>query len=443
MSIANGALLFLLCLLWGGPAAAQGSKHGQDEWPTFGGDYAQTRFSRLATINRHNVDRLELKWAFHTGLSANDPFYTFSPVPVVVDRVMYFADPGNYFSPYQTVFALDAKSGTKLWHRELPLGAIPEARGQANIRNTRGVAYGQGRVYVPTQDAVLWAMDARSGELIGRFGDHGSVVVGDVAAGFYLTSPPVYVPKHLVPRGGRASGHNLLLIGIAGGENATRGYMSAFDADTGDLLWRFFTVPAPGEFGGNTWPTIGEGVFANPFTRGGANPWMPPAYDPELGLVIFGTGNAGPDFDGTHRAGANLFSASVVAVDVRNGKRVWHFQEVHHDLWDYDQAAPPVLFDVQRRGRDIKAVGAAGKTGWFYILDRKTGEPLIPCPERPVPTTTSDVVSPADGAREQVYPTQPVCESDAFVPQGGRTLASGKYVAPIFTPPGLPTPGAM
>ena len=411
----------------------------KEEWPTFGGDYSQTRFSRLAQINKGNVHTMELKWEFHTGL-AYDPLYTFSPVPLVVGRVMYLADPGNYFTPVQTAFALDAKSGAEIWRRQLPLGDIPEARGQSNIRSTRGVAYGNGRVYVPTQDAILWALDANTGALVNSFGNLGNVMVGDIAAGYYLTSPPIFVPKALVPSGGPASRHNLLLIGIAGGENESRGYMSAYDADTGELLWRFFTVPGPGEPGGDTWPAL-TGAFADPYTRGGANPWMPPAYDQELGLVIFGTGNAGPDFDGTHRAGANLYSSSVVAIDVRDGKHRWHFQEVHHDLWDYDQAAPPVLFDVKRNGKPVKAVGAAGKTGWFYILDRKTGQPLIPCPERPVPTA-SNVVAP-DGTPESIYPTQPFCESDAFVPQGGRTLATGEYVAPIFTPPDLPTEGAF
>ena len=420
--------------------AADSSAYPKDEWPTFGGDYAHTRFSQLAQINKGNVQRLELQWTFNTGLLP-DPFYTFSPVPIVVGRVMYLADPGNFFTPYQSVFAVDAKTGAKIWSRQLPLGKVPESRGQANIRNTRGVAHGNDRVYVATQDATLWALDAATGSSVVGFGSGGTVQVGDVDAGFYLTTPPVFVPKKLVPAGGPASGHDLLLSGIAGGENGTRGYMSAYDADTGELLWRFFTVPAPGEFGGDTWPTGISGSFADPFTRGGAAPWMPPAYDPEMGLVIFGTGNAGPDFDGTHRAGANLFAASVVALDVRNGQRAWHFQEVHHDLWDYDQAAPPVLFDVKRNGKPVKAVGAAGKTGWFYILDRKTGQPLIPCPERSVPTETN-VVGP-DGTPEQVFPTQPFCESDAFVPQGGRTLSSGQSIAPIFTPPGLPTDGAF
>lgn len=416
------------------------TKYPKHEWPTFGGDYAQTRFSQLKQINDRNVHQLELKWSFNTGL-APDLFYIFSPVPIVVGRVMYVVDPGNYFTPFQTVFALDAKTGARIWSRELLMTSVPEARGQTNVRSTRGVTHGNGLIYVATQDATLWALDATTGSLVADFGSGGTVSVGDVDAGYYLTSPPIYVPKNLVPKGGPASGRDLLLIGIAGGENETRGYMSAYDAKSGELLWRFFTVPAPGELGGETWPTEVSGVFADPFTRGGGNPWMPPAYDPELGLVIFGTGNAGPDFDGTHRAGANLFTASIVALDVRNGRYVWHFQEVHHDLWDYDQAAPPVLFDIKQKGKTVKAVGAAGKTGWFYILDRNSGQPIFPCPERPVPTATN-VVSP-DGKPETPWPTQPHCESDPFVPQGGRTLASGKYVAPIFTPPGLPTEGVF
>jgi quinohemoprotein ethanol dehydrogenase len=431
VAVTAGIALVLTSFVIGSAAiAGDGTQSSLGEWPTFGADYAQTRFSRLAQINKGNVHRLELKWQFHTGL-APDPVYVFSPVPLVVDGVMYLSDPGNYLTSHVTVFALDAKSGVKLWDRQIPLGSVPEARGQINVRNTRGVTYGNGRIYVAAQDAVLWALDAKTGEFVNSFGDMGQVVVGDVAAGYYLTSPAVFVPKRLVPAGGPTAGHDLLLTGIAGGENESRGFMSAYDANTGELLWRFFTVPAPDQFGGDTWPAVASGDFANPFVRGGAAPWMPPAYDEELGLVIFSTGNAGPDFDGTHRAGANLFSSSIVAVDVRTGHRVWHFQEVHHDLWDYDQAAPPVLFEVKHDGRPVKAVGAAGKTGWFYILDRRTGKPLIPCPERNVPTATSI-------PGEHISPTQPFCESDSFVPQGGRTLASGEYVAPIFTPPGAP-----
>jgi alcohol dehydrogenase (cytochrome c) len=409
------------------------------EWPTFGGDYSNTRFSRLDQITRGNVDQLEVKWSFSTKLGP-DPVYAFATVPIVSNGVMYVTDPGNFQSTVQNVFAVDARSGAELWHATLPLIAAPEKLGQFNIRANRGVGIGNHRIYVATQDARLWALDAQTGALVEGFGTQGHVAVADVFAGYYLSAPPIFVPRSKVPPGGPASGRDLLLIGIAGAENETRGFFSAYDANTGELIWRFFTVPGPNEPGGDTWPAITDGPWTDPFERGGASPWMPPAYDARLGFVIFGTGNAGPDYDGTHREGANLFAASIVALDVRDGRRVWHFQEVHHDLWDYDQAAPPVLFDVKRKGKAIPAVGAAGKTGWFYILDRRTGEPLIPCPERPVPTQTA-VVAP-DGTPERPFPTQPFCESDAFVPQGDRTLPSGQYVHPIFTPPGLPAPGA-
>jgi len=421
--------------------AGDGSYLPDLPWPTFGGDYANTRFSPLAQIDTRNVHQLEVKWTFSTQLP-DDPFIFFSTVPVVVGRTMYVTDPGNFTTTSQNVFALDAKTGAQIWYRRLVLEVAPENLGQNGDRANRGVGVGGGTVYVGTQDAKLWALDAKTGQPMNSFGIGGNVRVGDVYAGHFLSVPPLYVPKNLVPGGGPASGHNLILTGISGGENESRGYMSAFDADTGDLLWRFFTVPAPGEFGGDTWPTVTNGPFTDPFTRGGAAAWMPPAYDPALGLVIFGTGNAAPDYEGTHRAGANLFTASVLAVDVRNGRRVWYFQEVHHDLWDYDQASSPVLLDVQREGhRTIKAVGAAGKTGWFYILDRETGVPVFPCPERRVKTVTN--VKAPDGTPETPFPTQPFCESDAFVPQGGRRLSTGEYIAPIFTPPGLPTPGAF
>ena len=202
-------------------------------------------------------------------------YYTFSPVPVVVGGVMYLADPGNFLTPFQTVFALDAKTGAKTWDRQIPLADIPEARGQKNIRNTRGLSHGNARVYVTTQDAVMWALDARSGQFVSGFSDMGRVIVGDVAAAHCLTSRPIFVPKSQVSAGGPTSGRNLLLIGIAGGENETKGFMSAYDADTADLLWRFFTVPAPDEFGQEIWQTIQSGAFAYPFNRGAQHPGCP------------------------------------------------------------------------------------------------------------------------------------------------------------------------
>ncbi len=409
------------------------SKFPQHDWPTYGGDFANTRFSQLEQIHRDNVDRLKVRWTFHTGLRG-DPGVVWSSNPIVVDGVMYVTDPGPTGALMQTVIALNAKTGNELWRRTIILDSVPT--NQFNIRSQRGVALGRGRVYFGALDAKLWALHAKSGEPVESFGEHGAVRIAFTSAGFYETMAPLFISNAQSPTAGRGRGRDLVVIGISGAENESRGFISAYDAITGELIWRFFTVPAPEEFGGDSWPALAR-PFADPFSRGGGSVWMTPSYDPELGYIFFGVGNAGPDFDGMHRAGANLFTVSIVAVDVATGQRAWHFQEVHHDLWDYDQAAPPVLFNIRGDGKRIPAVGAAGKTGWFYILNRKTGQPLIPCPERPVNTATS-VVSPApDGLHEHPHPTQPFCESDAFVPQGNRTL-DGRFVSPIFTPPGLP-----
>ena len=400
------------------------------DWPTYGGDYAQTRFSRLARINRDNVDRLTVRWTFSTGRGA-DQFVSFQTNPIVVNGTMFITDPGNFGSSEQHVFAVNAKTGELVWNRSLPLRAAPELLGYLSLRSSKGVAVGGDKVFANTLDARLWALDVASGEPVADFGDGvgpaGSVTVADNEAGFYQTMAPLFIPKEMTPQNDR----DLVIVGISGGEHETRGFVTAYDADTGELVWRFFTVPGPDEIGGDTWPTIDPpDPFTDPFTRGGGPMWMTPTYDSELGLLIFGTGNAAPDLDGSHRTGDNLFTASIVALDISTGEHVWHFQEVHHDIWDYDQGSPPVLFDVRHSsGRPIKAVGAAGKTGWFYILNRATGEPIIPCPEQPVPAST---VEP------ETSPTQPFCESDAFVPQGDRYLPSGEYVQPIFTPPGAP-----
>jgi glucose dehydrogenase len=393
----------------------------------------------LDQINTENVQDLEVRWVAHTGIG-EDPIVNFATNPIIVDGVMFVTDPGNAGAFGQNVLALDAATGEQLWRRTVEIQTAPDILGLFPARPHRGAAVGDGKVFVATLDARLWALDALTGEPVADFGDGagpaGSVQVADPEAGYFLTMAPLVIPAALVPPDGPASGRNLVILGISGAEFEIRGFVSAYDADSGELLWRFFTVPAPDEFGGDTWPSIATGPFADPFTRGGGSVWQPPAYDPEAGLLIFGTGNAGPDFDGTHRAGANLFTASVVALDIASGERVWHFQEVHHDLWDYDQGSAPVLFTVEREGQSVKAVGAAGKTGWFYILDRETGEPLIACPERPVSTFTT-IVAP-DGTPEEPFPTQPFCESDAFVLQGDRVLPSGRYAQPIFTPPGPP-----
>ena len=213
-----------------------------------------------------------------------------------------------------------------------------------------------------------------------------------------------------------------MITGFAGGDRASRGRVKAFDARTGRLVWTFYTIPGPGELGHDTWPS-----YNDTWKHGGAAVWQTPAVDPELGLVYFSTGNPGPDLNGSVRPGDNLFSVSMVAIEAKTGKYRWHFQQVHHDIWDYDAVNPVVLMDVNMNGRTRKAVVEVGKTGWAYILDRETGKPLIGIDEKPVPQEP----------RQKTAATQPFPRGDAVVPQliemapEGHTLVNDGR---IFTP---------
>jgi alcohol dehydrogenase (cytochrome c) len=342
-------------------------------------------------------------------------------------------------TPRSGVLALDAANGRQLWNFRPPLLSALKLccsaanRGAAFGRVSRGARGQEPRVYVATLDARLWALSASTGRPVPTFGDGvgpaGSVTVGEIADGYSLMMAPLFIPRNDIPPGGVTRGRDLVVLGISGGEFSNRGFVTAYDANTGERVWRFFTIPAPDEPGGDTWPMVTTGAFANPYLRGGGPAWMTPTYDPDTGRLFVAVGNAAPGLDGTHRAGDNLFTDSVVALDIRTGARVWHFQQVHHDLWDYDPASPPLLFDVS----GTPAVAQAGKTGFFYILDRRTGEPLFPCPETPVPQ--SRVIAP-DGSPEITSPTQPVCGAGlTFVPLVRPGAAASSGLQPIFTPP--------
>ncbi|MGH8067648.1 MAG: pyrroloquinoline quinone-dependent dehydrogenase [Candidatus Entotheonellia bacterium] len=416
----------------------------REEWPTYGGSFSNQRFSQLTEITRDNVQHLRVKWTFSIP-DAGQSTTSLETTPLVMkgseagqparDAVMFVT------SPLNRVLALDATTGEQLWEAAAPL------RHPLRLccsSSNRGIAFGRveaasngfaPRLYMATLDARLWAFDAATGQPSAGFADGigplGSVTVADNNAGFSLTMAPLFIPRVHIPAEGLASGRDVVIVGISGAEFETRGFVTAYDAGTGDLLWRFFTIPAPGEVGGDTWPTIGASdPFADPFLRGGGPVWMTPAYDPATGRLFIAVGNPAPPLDGTHRAGDNLFTVSIVALDVRSGARVWHFQAVHHDLWDYDATSPPVLFEVN----GTPAVGQAGKTGLFYILNRETGEPLFPCPETPVPA--SQVMAP-DGTPEMASPTQPLCGSGLqFVP-----FARPGERGAIFTPPAMDVRG--
>jgi alcohol dehydrogenase (cytochrome c) len=444
-----GVPMVALLLAGAGPVPSA-VPNPQDDWPTYGGSFSHQRFSRLRQVTTRNVHRLKVQWTYAIP-DAGQGNASLQTTPLVVrgatagrpalDALMLVT------SPSSRVVALDAARGQPLWEFLPPLR---ESLKLCCSRSNRGVAFGrvtgaagsvEPRVYATTLDARLWALSAATGEPVPGFGDGegpaGSVTVADSAAGYSLTMAPLFISRADVPAGGVAGGRDVVIVGISGSEFATRGFVTAYDAVTGQRLWRFHTIPAPGEFGGDTWPADVPGAFANPHLRGGGAVWMTPAYDAVRGRIFFAVANPGPLLDGTHRAGDNLFTDSVVAVDVRTGLRVWHYQEVHHDLWDYDAASPPVLFDVEGRA----AVGQAGKTGFFYILDRDTGMPLFPCPETPVPP--SEIVAP-DGTPELASPTQPVCDPGLqFVPlrrPGEPPSPTDPEHQAIFTPPGRPGP---
>src|SRR6267142_1948200 len=211
----------------------------------------------------------------------------------------------------------------------------------------------------------------------------------------------------------------IVYSGIAGGEFGVRGRLTALDAKSGAILWRSYTLPAPGERGSETWPPGTDHSM-----RGGATIWNTPALDPDLGLVYFVTGNCGPDYDGSMREGDNLYCASMMALKAKTGEYVWHFQQVHHDIWDYDAASPVVLFDTVIDGKPRKGIAEAGRTGWVYILDRTDGKPLIGIDEKPVP----------QDPRQKTAKTQPYPVGDATVPQCAEPMEGYEKAGCIFEP---------
>lgn len=375
-------------------------------WPTNGGDWFNRRYSPLTQITRDNVASLKGVWRTRLNGSGLGIRYSGEAQPLVSDGVMYVGTGAN------DVFAISVESGAFLWTY------TPNLDQSIDVVccgwTSRGVGLGAGRVYVGQLDGKLVALDQRSGAVLW------SVQAERWQEGFSITSAPLYFD-------------GLVITGFAGAEYGIRGRVKAFDANSGSLVWTFFTIPGPGEVGHDSWPRDND-----VWRHGGASVWQTPAVDPELGLLYFSTGNPGPDFNGAVRAGDNLFSASIVAVEAKTGKHRWHFQQVHHDIWDYDAPSPVVLFDIELGGRTRKALAQPSKTGWVYILDRVTGQPLVGIDERPVP----------QDPRQATARTQPYPRGDAFVPQsiaippeGYRVVNQGRIFTPFWTEPIVAKPG--
>ncbi len=369
-----------------------------DGWVTNGGTLFNQRYSPLDDINRETVGNLRGVWRSRLNGSGAGSKYSAEAQPIVHDGVIYVVTGAD------DVFALSVASGAILWSYEANLD--PDISTVCCEWTSRGVALGDGRVYVGQLDGRLVALDQQTGEPVW------SVQAERWQDGYTITSAPLYVD-------------GLIVTGFAGAERGIRGRVKAYDATDGRLVWTFYTVPGPGEVGHDTWPQDND-----VWMHGGASVWQTPAVDPDLGLLYFSTGNPGADFNGSVRAGDNLFSVSIVAVEITTGRYRWHFQQVHHDLWDYAAPNPVVLFDLEIDGTPRKALAEAGKSGWVYILDRVTGDPLIGIEERAVPQEP----------RQAMSPTQPYPSGDAFVaqsidiaPEGHRLVNQGRIFTPFWT----------
>jgi quinohemoprotein ethanol dehydrogenase len=383
------------------------------QWITNGGTLYNQRYSPLTHINRDNVRGLRALWRTSMG-SGTTPGHAGQAQILAHEGVLYVINGAN------DVFAMDVETGAIRWK----YSANPDLKAGSPIgRTSRGVALGEGKVFVGITDGRLAALDQRTGAKVWE------VQAERWQDGFAITAAPLYYD-------------GLVIIGFNGGEMGTRGRLKAFDARNGTLQWTFYTVPGPGEFGHETWPKDSDA-----WMRGGANIWQTPAVDPQLGLVYFSTANPGPDLNGSVREGDNLFANSIVAVDAKNGRYRWHFQQVRHDIWDYDSPNPVILFDAPYEGRTRKALVQVGKTGWAYILDRETGKPLLGIEDRAVPQEP----------RQKTAATQPYPVGDAIVPQqidiapeGAnldpatlRLFNGGRIFTPFWTTPISVKPGTM
>ncbi|HEY8297030.1 MAG TPA: PQQ-binding-like beta-propeller repeat protein [Candidatus Baltobacteraceae bacterium] len=312
-------------------AMMSGAATDNADWVLHGRTYANDRYSPLAQINAGNVTSLAPAAIVQTGMPAS-----FETTPIVVGGVMYVTTP--VVSDKMKIAALNAATGERIWETTYNLGTFQICCGPVN----RGVAVGYGKVYVVTLDDKLLALDAASGKVLWQKD------IADPKLGYSETMAPQLYRGEVI-------------VGSAGGEWAIRGFVAAFDASTGSQKWQWWSTD-PKSFQGDSWKT------------GGGMVWTTPAIDPKLGLLIFSTGNPNPDLYGSSRVGDNRYTDSIVALDVTTGKLRWYYQEVKHDVWDYDAVSNPVLFDVTQNGKKIPAAGEAGKVGWIFIVDRRTGK---------------------------------------------------------------------
>jgi quinohemoprotein ethanol dehydrogenase len=357
-------------------SASDVGQQASESWLTNGGGYSNDRFSDLDEINTSNVASLKGEWMTHLNGSGTANKYSQEGQPLEYKGVLYVTTGAD------DVFAVEVKTGKVIWSHT---ANMPDELASTICCgwDNRGIALGDGLVFSPQLDGTLIALDQKSGEKVWQ---------ADVAAakdGYSITAAPLYYD-------------GLVYTSPAGADYGGRGFVDAYDAKTGHRVWRHYNVPKPGEQGAETWPKDNDS-----WKHGGANVWNTPSVDPELGLIYYSTANAGSDWDGSEREGDNLFSASILAIDAKTGKMKWYYQQIHHDIWDYDSTSPTVLIDAKIDGKDRKGIAEPNKNGYVYFLDRETGKPIFPIEETPVPQ------SKADGTAA----TQPIPAMPGFSPQ--------------------------
>jgi alcohol dehydrogenase (cytochrome c) len=307
-------------------------------WLTHSGDYTGQRHSPLTQITPANVGQLAAQWTFQTGVLGK-----FEATPIVIDGTLYVTGADN------NAWAIDGKTGRQLWRylRTLPPQGLRVCCGRVN----RGFAVLGDQLFMSTLDAHLVSLDRTTGKVLW------DIAIADYTQGYASTGAPLVV-------------NDKLIIGIAGGEFAVRGFLDAYDVKTGERKWRFWTIPAPGEKGSETWPD-------DVWERGGGPTWQIGSYDPQLNMVYWGTGNPNPDLNGANRRGDNLYTGSLVALDADTGTLKWHFQFTPHDEHDWDSNHIPVLADLTISGAPRKVVMVANRNGFFYVLDRTNGQFIL------------------------------------------------------------------
>lgn len=330
----------LLTSLW---ARAQGPVEGldpaallrpaTDTWPTYNGDYSGRRYSPLSQINAGNVGSLALAWIFRAGV-------TIKSTPLEVNGILYFTAPDQ-------VWAADARSGREIWHYDRP--------SEGDHIGHRGVGMYKDWLYFTTPDAQLVSLNAGDGSV------RWIIPLADPKLGYFSTMAPLVVGDHVI-------------VGVSGDVTDIPGFLDSIDPRTGRLQWRWYTEPQPGELGASTWPNL------EAMAHGGGMTWMTGTFDPELNLLYWGTGNPNPVLAGKARPGANLYTCSIVALNPDTGKLVWHYQTSPHDIHDWDSVETPVVFDADYQGKPRRLLAQAARNGYYFLLDRTTGEHLLTAP---------------------------------------------------------------